>query len=285
MQFRQKLRSMFVVELLKKSTIKVCVFIAEKIYSCSVHTRKKTDYLFDDPVLLMDNKRADEHLLQKEAAIALNKTSTAKDQTALHISIDSQYTGRITQWLILSVLAAAGSSFIFGYNIGVINLGGNKIRRWISSQEGYKSLNATPDDPTGKNMSDKLFLDTLFESDKDRLTFIWSWVGGLFPLGAMIGGLASGAVADHFGRKGGMLINNILTFAAGLILFSTKYSGSYYVLWLGRFLIGVNCGKPQRWKDFNRRQMPVSVKLTTFILYGPLVTPMTDVVDQSDFTI
>lgn len=40
-----------------------------------------------------------------------------------------------------------------------------------------------------------------------------------------------------------MLLNNILTFIAGAIMASSKPAGHYSLLILGRFLIGVNCGK------------------------------------------
>uniref|UniRef100_A0A915IMN6 Major facilitator superfamily (MFS) profile domain-containing protein n=1 Tax=Romanomermis culicivorax TaxID=13658 RepID=A0A915IMN6_ROMCU len=151
--------------------------------------------------------------------------------------------GRITGWLLISILAASlGSSFIYGYNIGVINVAGNTIQRWIAESQQFIPMNTSSDDPLGKTLSDKVFLDSLNENDKAKITFVWSLVGGIFPLGAMFGGLMSGAIADKFGRKGGMLLNNLLTFAAGLVLFCTKWSGSYYILWLGRFLIGINSG-------------------------------------------
>uniref|UniRef100_A0A915L1T5 Major facilitator superfamily (MFS) profile domain-containing protein n=1 Tax=Romanomermis culicivorax TaxID=13658 RepID=A0A915L1T5_ROMCU len=101
----------------------------------------------------------------------------------------------ITAWLTLSVLAAAlGSSFVFGYNIGCINVAGAKIQRWIAESQNF-AANAS------LTASDKEYLDSLNEKDSNRLTLIWSLVGGLFPLGAMFGGLSVGFVADKFGRK------------------------------------------------------------------------------------
>jgi len=122
------------------------------------------------------------------------------------------FKSRITCWLVLSVLAAGlGSSFIFGYNIGVINVAGNvgclfvpgsllvwmrfqKILRWIGESCGFEA------NSTSRPMTDKDYLENLSEAHKNQLTFIWSLVGGFFPLGAMFGGLSTGFVADRFGR-------------------------------------------------------------------------------------
>lgn len=51
-------------------------------------------------------------------------------------------------------------------------------------------------------------------------------------------------------RKGGMLLNTILTFVGGLIMWSTYFAGTHYVLWLGRFIIGVNAGMNCRYFSY-----------------------------------
>lgn len=147
--------------------------------------------------------------------------------------------GRITFPLIVAVLAAGlGSSFIFGYNIGVINAAGTTIKRWIAESQGYFPQNYS----ANVNYTDKDFMDGLSEDHNTAIINIWMWVGGIFPLGATFGGLASGFFADKFGRKGGMMLNNILTIVAGLTLGFSMTLNSYWVLILGRFLIGLSCG-------------------------------------------
>lgn len=184
----------------------------------------------------MTEINAKDNLVESHENVDLIKKSATATLNPKEESIDN---GRITCWLILSVLAAGlGSSFIFGYNIGVINVAGNKIKRWIGENCGFKVAN----DNLTLPYSDKDYLKYLPESEKNTLTFIWSLVGGFFPLGAMFGGLSTGFVADRFGRKGGMLINNLLTFVAGFLMFISKKADSYHILLLGRFLIGVNCG-------------------------------------------
>lgn len=44
-------------------------------------------------------------------------------------------------------------------------------------------------------------------------------------------------------RKGGLLLNNILGIGGACLMWCTKITNSYEVLFLGRFIIGVNCGK------------------------------------------
>ncbi len=44
-------------------------------------------------------------------------------------------------------------------------------------------------------------------------------------------------------RKGGMFINNIISFIACVLMFISKPVYSYELLIIGRFLIGLSCGK------------------------------------------
>lgn len=51
-----------------------------------------------------------------------------------------------------------------------------------------------------------------------------------------------GTVADRFGRKGGLLLNNVFVLAASILEGASKSAGSYEMIILGRFLIGINSG-------------------------------------------
>jgi len=57
-----------------------------------------------------------------------------------------------------------------------------------------------------------------------------------------MGGSAIGVVVSRLGRKGGLLLNNVLMLIAGVFLFASKYAGSWEMLIIGRLIIGINSG-------------------------------------------
>ncbi|CAN8016329.1 unnamed protein product [Ixodes persulcatus] len=58
----------------------------------------------------------------------------------------------------------------------------------------------------------------------------------------MMGGLLTALVADRFGRRGGLLLNSGLVFAAALLMTLSKGAASYELLVLGRLIAGINAG-------------------------------------------
>lgn len=71
-----------------------------------------------------------------------------------------------------------------------------------------------------------------------------AWSGGSFPqFTVFTGGLVNGFFADYFGRKKSLLLNNILGIFGPLLMGLSKPCNSYEMIILGRFLIGLNCGK------------------------------------------
>ncbi|KRZ05530.1 Solute carrier family 2, facilitated glucose transporter member 3, partial [Trichinella zimbabwensis] len=130
-------------------------------------------------------------------------------------------TDQLTCWLSFSIFAATfGCSFIFGYNIAVINAPQVVIQQWIN-----ETL-------IGKNQ-------TWTQSKMDS---VWALIVGIFPFGGFIGGMLSGLVADKVGRRNGMLLNNVFAILAVSIMSVTQYTNSYICLIVGRFVIGINCG-------------------------------------------
>ena len=74
-------------------------------------------------------------------------------------------------------------------------------------------------------------------------TFMYAMAVSIFAIGGMCGGFIGGWIANKFGRKGGLLVNNLVGIIAALAMAFSKHVTSYELLILGRFLIGVNCGK------------------------------------------
>ena len=48
------------------------------------------------------------------------------------------------------------------------------------------------------------------------------------------------------GRRGALLYNNIICFIAAALMGLAKSAGAYPMIILGRFFIGLNCGKKQQ---------------------------------------
>ena len=83
---------------------------------------------------------------------------------------------------------------------------------------------------------------TQADSKSSQVTFIWAVIVSIFCLGGMVGGSLVGFIADKFGRKGGLLLNNILVLLAVIFEAAAKPAYSYEMIYIGRFLIGINAG-------------------------------------------
>lgn len=79
--------------------------------------------------------------------------------------------------------------------------------------------------------------------EKKFITNIFAIMVSIFCLGGMLGALGTAYLAERFGRRGGLLINNVLVFVAAALLGFSKMARSYEMLIVGRFVIGLNSGK------------------------------------------
>ncbi|KOB72419.1 Glucose transporter type 1 [Operophtera brumata] len=127
----------------------------------------------------------------------------------------------LTFFLSYAILAAVLGMLQFGYNTGVINAPGKNIANFM--KDVYKN---------------RYGLD-LHEDTVNRL---YSIAVSIFAIGGMLGGFSGGMIANRFGRKGGLLLNNILGISGASLMGFTKISHCYELLIFGRFIIGVNCG-------------------------------------------
>lgn len=70
----------------------------------------------------------------------------------------------------------------------------------------------------------------------------WAISVSIFCAGGMVGGALVGWMADKYGRKGSLLLNNIFVAIAVLLEVVAKPTGYYLLFIFGRFFIGVNSG-------------------------------------------
>ena len=57
-----------------------------------------------------------------------------------------------------------------------------------------------------------------------------------------MGGSMVGFISSRFGRKGGLLLNNVLVLVATLLMGLAQTAGSFQMLIAGRLVIGINSG-------------------------------------------
>jgi len=121
---------------------------------------------------------------------------------------------------------AFGSSFQHGYNTGVLNAPQGVMTEWLKSQ----ICDNDPETP-----------DSEATCERDSI-LIWSWIVSIFCIGGMMGGSLVGFVSSRLGRKGGLLLNNILVLIATLLMGLAKTANSFHMLIAGRLVIGINSG-------------------------------------------
>ncbi|KAK0167178.1 hypothetical protein PV327_004609 [Microctonus hyperodae] len=127
----------------------------------------------------------------------------------------------LTFFLAYAIFAAVLGMLQFGYNTGVINAPQGNIANFM--KDVYK-------DRYGEDMTEK------------SVQRLYSIAVSIFAIGGMLGGFSGGIIANRFGRKGGLLLNNVLGIVGACLMGFTKVAHSYEMLFLGRFIIGINCG-------------------------------------------
>jgi len=172
-------------------------------------------------------------MTEEENIIPLNPSEKKGNGT------DARSNSGLNGRLAFAILSGAfGSAFQHGYNTGVLNAPQKLITEWIGgcNETQMKNFDLSDDEKDA----------TLDVSDckmgYSQVVIIWSWIVSSYCVGGIIGGSAIGVLSSRLGRKGALLMNNVLVLIAGVFLLAAKYAGSWEMLIIGRIIIGINNG-------------------------------------------
>ncbi|RXN22229.1 solute carrier family facilitated glucose transporter member 9 isoform X1 [Labeo rohita] len=130
---------------------------------------------------------------------------------------------RLTVCLISAAFfGSVGSSFLYGYNLSVVNAPARYIKTFYN----------------------KTWIDRYNEPIGDgTVTLLWSITVSIFAIGGLVGALTVSFLIKVLGRKGTLLANNALALIAALLLALGETAGSFEMLIIGRFIIGMDSGQ------------------------------------------
>ncbi|CAH8842285.1 unnamed protein product [Trichobilharzia szidati] len=138
----------------------------------------------------------------------------------------STKTKNFTKSLALSVfMTCFGSSFVIGYNLGVLNLPAEHVKDFLS-----RTI-------LGKNVTEAEKTSALVTP-----SFLYAQVSTAFVVAGAIGAFCCGIIADSLGRRNGLLLNHAFAILGGVLCGPCVRLGQPALLFVGRFLNGFNCG-------------------------------------------
>uniref|UniRef100_A0A8D1F8W2 Solute carrier family 2, facilitated glucose transporter member 5 n=1 Tax=Sus scrofa TaxID=9823 RepID=A0A8D1F8W2_PIG len=123
--------------------------------------------------------------------------------------------------IVASVVGAFGSSFLYGYNLSVVNAPTRYIKAFYN--ESWERRYGRAIDP-------------------DTLTLLWSVTVSIFAVGGLVGTLMVKLIGKVLGRKCALLVNNGFAISAALLMACSLRAGALEMLIVGRFLMGVDGG-------------------------------------------
>ncbi|KAK2862432.1 hypothetical protein Q5P01_001965 [Channa striata] len=129
---------------------------------------------------------------------------------------------RVTPCLLSAAFfSSLGSSFLYGYNLSVVNAPAVYIKDFNNSTwiERYG-------EPIAAETS----------------TLLWSVTVSIFAIGGLLGALSVSVILKVLGRKGTLLLNNGFAIIAALLLTLGERAKSFEMLIIGRLIIGVDSG-------------------------------------------
>ncbi|XP_034288731.1 solute carrier family 2, facilitated glucose transporter member 9-like isoform X1 [Pantherophis guttatus] len=124
--------------------------------------------------------------------------------------------------LITASLAGAfGSSFLYGYNLSVVNAPTVFIKKFY---------NETWERRYNQSITEQ------------SLTLLWTLSVSIFAVGGLLGALIVTPAVKYFGRKRTLLLNNVFAIVAALFMAFSLLAGILEMIILGRFIMGIDGG-------------------------------------------
>ncbi|XP_029948314.1 solute carrier family 2, facilitated glucose transporter member 9 isoform X1 [Salarias fasciatus] len=123
--------------------------------------------------------------------------------------------------LSAAFFGALGSSFLYGYNLSVVNAPAVYIKAFY---------NETWIERYGEPIS------------AETVTLLWSITVSIFAVGGLLGAVSVSLIIKVLGRKGTLLVNNGFAVVAALLLSLGEMSRSFEMLIVGRLMMGVDSG-------------------------------------------
>lgn len=176
--------------------------------------------------------------MERRPLLGANEEYQVEDETLTEKEIDAIVTvtpeRHFTKNLAIAIAACvSGSSFMLGYNTGVVNTPATIIKDFYNTSYHRRQGNASSGSQ-GNNSSE--YLSTT------SISILWATTVSIFALGGMIGGLSAGYWCNRYGRKGALLRNNLLHVVSAALMFSSRFAYSYEMMIAGRLLVGVCAG-------------------------------------------
>uniref|UniRef100_A0A663LSM4 Solute carrier family 2, facilitated glucose transporter member 5 n=1 Tax=Athene cunicularia TaxID=194338 RepID=A0A663LSM4_ATHCN len=122
---------------------------------------------------------------------------------------------------LVSLISGFGSSFQYGYNVSVINSPAPYMQDFYNKT--YFKRNGVA-------------------MDRSFQTLLWSLTVSMYPLGGFFGSLMVWPLVNNCGRKGTLLINNLFSIAAALLMGTSELAETFEVIIFSRIVMGIFAG-------------------------------------------
>ncbi|XP_077158442.1 solute carrier family 2, facilitated glucose transporter member 9 isoform X3 [Paroedura picta] len=153
-----------------------------------------------------------------------NNSTETKEKNGIKVQ-DNPVVKTKVDWsasLMVAALAGAfGSSFLYGYNLSVVNAPTVFIKKFYNETWAQR------------------YNETISE---ESLTLLWTISVSIFAIGGLVGAFIVTPAVKYFGRKRTLLLNNVFAIVAALLMALSQLAGFLEMIILGRFIMGIDGG-------------------------------------------